>query len=306
MSHDLPPKLLNELNEAFKTQIWPHQSKLDDIFIERGFYSVQAAIEEDESIFGKEPYDLFVYQSTHPETLVEWRDKEDEFCNYLVNNYESQDIPIPNSCFEELLARKDFSSWTKLTLMARFFREEYELFIEKNDANLRKRAEDEREHICKTFKGEQAKYLVEESAIPLRKEACNAVMADAFGELGFEKRQRKRGVDIFHKPLSEQYAVIVNIDIRLLEEVTSSYPTYNDFRRRPQLQFYWYIYLGSANKKDNSRLYNLGYPKTPTYGSITCNRYHDTHSLEVVVRAAALFYELLGAPLEKVICAYKE
>ena len=284
-----------QLNRWLLTRI----AEVDRIFIERGYQSVQAEIDRGEDLCGKGSYSLFVNQQSHPEKINEWRDIEDNFHRELVSVYESQGTPIPEAYFARIMGHEGLSCFGKEKILQRHFPDKYYKLKARYLPMLREARLVQQQRLCTLWGSKPPVRLQQKEAIPLRKEVMNSVMADAFGSLGFVKRSRRAGVDVFHKPLTKRYAVVIASDTRSLQEVTRDYgEEYDDWTGGLSLN--WLTYLGSADKSNNINWYYF----TPVFVSHAFKqtlRYNDTHSLEVSIRAKALLYELLTAPFEDII-----
>lgn len=274
-------------------------AEVDRIFIERGFLSVQAEIDRGEDLCGEGSYSLFVNQQSHPEKIDEWRNIEDDIHRELVSAYESQGKPIPEDYFARILGHAGLSCFGKEKILQRHFPDKYFELKARYLLILREARLAQQQRLCTLWGSKPPVRLHQKEAISLRKEVMNSVMADAFGSLGFVKRNRHLGVDVFHKPLTQRYAVVVAPDTRSLQDLTRDYgEEYDDWTGGLSLN--WLIYLGSADKFNNMNWYYF----TPVFVSHASNqtrRYNDTHSLEVTIRAEALLYELLTAPFEEII-----
>ncbi len=296
--NQLSSDVLQLMGEKYKEILGGYRS-IDQAFIDRGFITVQAAMERDQKVYGKSCYERMVYEVIHPECIDEWRDKQDNIVQMLYGEYECNGKKTPKKYFKEILLRDDLSCYAKKDLLQRFYPDFLDERLAVYQLMLHEKALEEKKRLCKIWWDRPVERLLDNQSIPLRKEVFNSVIADAFGVYGFVKRSRKRGLDIYHKLINEQYAIVVEVDYKTLVRVSQDLGPDFDIDVHGGLGLDWIYSVASADKKNNMVFYYF----RPFYYAYSdgCLRFRDTQSLEISIRAAALNYELTIAPFEDVI-----
>ncbi len=150
---------------------------------------------------------------------------------------------------------------------------------------------------------EPVRFAHHEALLSLRKEVYNSVLAHAFAPLGFTKRNRKKGVDVLYKPLTDRLAVVIDTDRpNLLRLTRDAGPDYDE-RPGGALTLNWLPHLGEADRRRHKPLTYLRYSRN-SYASTCYDSFVDPQSLEIAIRAHALMYELTLANNEEVITTH--
>jgi len=298
----LPPELVKPVVAEFRKLKKDYRS-IDRTFIARNFLSVEALIQRDEKLFGEGSYEKYVYVSTHLERIDEWRTISDGLHRQLVDEYEAKGQKPPLKYVKQILSHTEIPHYSKQRLLRRHFEQQYEELIAKYRPMLQEKAQEERRLLCSLWGDyEPVRLMMDKDLIPLRKEVFNTVMADAFGALGFEKRNRRKGVDFYFKPLTARYSIVVATDIPNLERIVYDPGPEND-KHSVGIRLNWLTHIGSANKKDKTAWFFF-YPLPQCYASEIYLDFKDPQSLEVCVRAYALYYELTIGTFEDIIRKY--
>jgi len=269
--------------------------EIDQEFVRRGFVSVQAQIDFQNRVFGPRSYEIFLETQTDPTRFERYRDHVNETFSSLAAA-EGSPAGVPERAFSEVLADPDLGSG-KWSLLGRFFPDKLDQLMLPHMSALEAARMEEQRRICKLY-SEPGMRLFDDESMGLRKEACNAVLADAYGALGFVMFKRKRGVDVYCKPLTPSHAVVIEFDPVLFER------HYSGWRRssvqRPTMPLDRVCYLGSPRKGDKTRWVTF-LPINNCIAASMGRSYDDTRSLEVAIRADALWYELTIAPFEQAV-----
>ncbi|ANJ67022.1 hypothetical protein A9404_06180 [Halothiobacillus diazotrophicus] len=275
---------------------------IDDAFIARGFKAVKAYIDRDEELCGTGSYATMIYQLSHQQKIDEWRTVGDALFQEMMV-YEEQGEIIPSGYIKRIIDHPVLACHAKLNLLSRCFKEEYYSRVIPHLPALRDARLEERRQLATIWGQQPLARLQENSAINLRKEVMNSVFTDAFGALGFEKRSTKAGVIRMHKPLTSQFAMIVEPDnyCLLRRGICDSGEKYDELYGADNLN--WMTYIGSTNKKDRTNWLTF-IPPFHSYPFSLYGYFRSTHEMEVSIRAKALIYELLISPFEKIFKKY--
>ena len=288
---------INAINEKQK-DIADNIRFIDQAFIERVFLSVQAHMECEELICGESSYEQYVYQQLHPDRISEWKEVDDGYHRNLCDNYEATEKGKPLSYCHDILSDPRICCSSKLKLIQRHFPDQYDELLESCLPIIRKAEEDEQKQLCRVVSGAERIRLFDKESVPIKKKLYNTIMADALRVYGFKKRKRNKGLDVFHKRISDDHAIILYFDRLSIEAVKQDMgEDYDGIYSALTLD--WYYYVGSANHKVNEKRY-VFYPFVRPLALEIYSRYRDNYSLEVSLRAIALLYELMVLPFEKI------
>ncbi|MEH6415671.1 hypothetical protein [Pseudomonas sp. CGJS7] len=270
---------------------------IDRQFIDRGFSGVQAQIDFIRSVYGPNAYEADIEAHSSLEAFMRMRGLADEIDTTVaiaLNGDESQ----LDSIWLTILDDPRLPSFLKQDALRNLSNERYEALIAPHVPALKKALLEEQSTVCRLYV-EPAIALLDKEAISLRKEVFNAVMSDAYGALGFEAVKKKQKVNIYRKQLSSSYAVVIEPDV-----VTLGRDCRLDKRYRSPL-IYWPLltydkscYLTSASGEDKFFHFSSG---VRSIASERRCRYDSTLSLEVMVRADALWCEIALAPFEQIV-----
>lgn len=275
--------------------------EIDQEFIRRGFVSIKAEIDFFHRVFGPMSYEVFLNAQSENNAFERFRAHCNEVDARLIAADKSSAAELDvlwNMVIEDL----QLDAFFKRSALMSLSPERLDALLEDHIPAILESQREEQRRVCRLYPA-PAIPLFDRETTALRKEVYNSVMADAYGALGFTVFKRKRNLDIYAKALSPEYAVIIEPDALLLEK------QYNGHRFFPTT--YWPLitfdrvcYLGSSKKQDHRRWMTF----LPPHNCIaaTRRRYDDTRSLEVVIRADALWYELTIAPFEKFVREYAE
>lgn len=269
--------------------------EIDQEFVRRGFVGVQAEIDFMQRVFGPASYGAFLEVQSSPEAFERFRAYDSQVRERL-ELARSSSSSDPEETWAAILNDQNLPSHSKTTFLKVLSSARYEALLMPHIPPLLAAQKEEQANVCKLY-SEPATPLYDKSTVTLRKEVCNSVMADAYGALGFKMLKRKKGVDVFTKVLSSKYAVIIEPDGILLDKPCpwrrSSPAVY-----WPLVQYDQFCYLGSPNKQGREQYFTFS-PIMNCVAASRLSRYDDTRSLETVIRANALWYELTIAPFER-------
>jgi hypothetical protein len=295
----LPEPLCKAYAEIWKRTLASGR-EIDLEFIRRGFVSVKAEIEFFHRVYGPKSYEVFLESQANETGFESFRTYDGEVLAKLSAAERSSPSDL-NALWGEVLEDSQLDCFSKQGKLRRFFPSRIDALLEPYLPALMEAVREEHRQICRLYR-EPPILLRDSETAPLRKEVYNAVMADAYGALGFSVFKRKRNLDIYAKVLTPDYAIIVEADATVLQRHHSG------MRTSPTA--YWPLmiidstcYLGSPKKQD-ARRWMTFLPVSNCIASDRRSRYEDTSSLEVSIRANALWYELTIAPFEHFILEY--
>ncbi|MEG3792719.1 hypothetical protein V1318_21590 [Lysobacter sp. CCNWLW3] len=199
--------------------------------------------------------------------------------------------------WEEIVQDSRLPSLLKSTALRSVNRAKYEAIIEFHASALREAMHEERQGVCRIY-SEPAISLRPADKIELRKEVLNAVMSDVYGSLGFKVFRKKKGVNSYVKPVAMDLAIIVEPDVVALQQKHAENFVVPPTVYWPLMMLEIFCYLGPASRKTEHESIIIA-AGGECVASWRRNRYDDTRSLEAMVRADALWYELTLAPFEQ-------
>lgn len=291
----LPPSISKAREENWK-RVEASGHEIDLEFIRRGFVSVKAEIDFMQKVFGTTSYDMFLEAQSSSEAFERFRAYDDDIRERL-DAAQRNSAEAYDAMWDVILHDPRLPSITKAVFLENISRQKYHELIFPHIPFLVNSRKDEEKNICNLFLDSSVS-LYEKSKSSLRKDVYNAVMADAYGALGFNIFKRKQGVDIYIKILTEEYAVFVEPDVVLMNKHYTQ--GVSDLAYWPQIPFSRVLYLGSPEKGNNCQ-YAVFAPTVNCVAATHLANYGDTRSFEVLIRANALWYELAVMPLEKAI-----
>ena len=270
---------------------------IDENFIRRGFASVQAEICVLNEIFGQESYQIFLDAQSDDRAFEEYRTYDNEVLAKLAAA-EAASRDQLDALWDALLIDDRLSAYSKQNKIKRFFPARYDSLFAPYIHKITDAMEEEVRNFCQICVDPPLSLFDAKSA-DIRKKTCNEVMEDAFGRLGFSIYKKKNKLASFSKKITSRYAVFIEPDIALMER---HYSGQRMFRTAywPIIPFDRECYLGSADKKVSARWATF----LPTHNCVADSRrsrYDNTQSMEVMIRADALWYELAVVPFERAI-----
>ncbi len=289
----LPPLLSSACVENWK-RVENSGREIDQEFIRRGFVSIQAEIEFMNKVFGSASYDVFLEIKSSSQSFENFRSYDDDVRGKLASARNTSDTAY-KAMWDKILHDPHIPSFSKSNFLAIMSQEKYDALISPHVPLLLEARKEEEKNVCKLFP-EPAIPLHQKSATELRKEVFNRVMADSYGPLGFEILRRNKGVESYVKTLTAEYAIILEPDVVLMDKDYSRQWT-SALIYWPLIPFSRSLYLGSPKKKDRHRYVSF-LPIANCIAADRLNRYDDTRSFEVMIRASALWYELTVVPFE--------
>jgi len=295
---------VNRPERPSASEIWSDYAKgsqisgryIDQQFVESGFSGVQAEINFRKSVYGAASYDADIEAHSSDEAFKRYCVLRDEL-NQKLPLLDGLSLAERDVAWEEVVQDARLPSFLKGTALRSINRAKYEAIIEFHAPALREAMYEERQRVCRIY-AEPAISLRPADKVELRKEVLNSVMSDVYGSLGFEVFRKKKGVNSYIKPVAMDLAIIVEPDVVALQQKHAE-----NFVAPPSV--YWplmmleiFCYLGSASKKNKqeSIIIAAGGECVASWRRL---RYDSTQSLEAMVRADALWYELTLAPFER-------
>lgn len=295
---------MNRLEPPGASEIWSEYVNLNRIsgryidqkFMENGFSGVQAEISFINGVYGAASYDADIEAHSSDEAFKRYCVLRDEL-SLRLSLLNGVSLTERDEAWEEVLQDPHLPSFLKSTALRSINRLKFEAIIGFHAPVLREAMDEERRSICKIYV-EPAVSLRPADKIELRKEVLNAVMSDSYGSLGFELFRKKKGVNSYIKPVATDFAIIVEPDIvavhqKHLENFVPPNTVY-----WPLMTLEILCYFGRASKKTmhESVVIAAGSECVSSWRRL---RYDSTQSLEAMLRADALWYELTLAPFER-------
>jgi hypothetical protein len=300
--------------DAHRNLASPGGESIDAVYTARGFASVAAFMDRDRAIGGASASLGFSRLPLGQDELQEARGVHDEITKVLVHEYEYKSLPRPIQYFDRIRLDSRMHWSVRRQLLLRFFPNEFAEAEAPWVPRLREAALLEQESLCRVFPLESDCSLIEPDqdqlpdVVTTRKNAFNACMLDAFGSLGFSQSTKRRGVHDLHKVLVGHYAIAIEPEGRHLERglrgvavgfpiegqaghATALLPVNSDTRVSlvgvaPSRQAQHVVSFIATGQHYWAHVYQCCWSK---------------RSLEVCVRAAALWHELTVRPLESVL-----
>lgn len=269
---------------------------IDEAFVQRGFTATKALIDFKTNVYGPGTYDAFLEAQSSPEAFEIFRARDTasmeriksarnspledrlEVCNLILNDHQLTDYTKDNA----------------LAILCEAKREE---LFRKYVPSVQEAQISEQAALCTIYRDSIS--LLGKEAVPIRKEAYNATMADAFGSLGFVPASTKRGVNSFSKKLTKTFSIFIDADISTMER-DHSRAGFSPLRYWPTVGFDGTSYLGSTSPRGKQR-YITFLPVMNCVAASQLSGYDDTRSLEMMVRRQALWYELTAKSFERAV-----
>lgn len=292
------PEISAELARALsdnQKRVMSSGREIDQQYIRRGFIGIQAELEFIREAFGDASYNALLEAHSSPEAFERFREVDGEMRRQLAMSDKSADELWKMVYSSELLP-----SATKSEYLSGISRERFESWMSAYVPSLLGARNREEDMICTTCAVPSIP-LHEKSTSELRKSTYNEVSADAFGDLGFDAVGRKRGVDSYAKKISPEFIILIEPDVASLERQYSGNRLWQSVYW-PLIPFDFTVSLCSAEKKSRRRY--ASFPPIPNCLAVNkLMSYDDTRSMEVMIRAIALWIQLTVLPLESAIRA---
>jgi hypothetical protein len=289
-----------EIKNAFEKNARAVESsgrEIDQEFIRRGFVGVKAEIALMQEIFGITSYDVFLEVQSSREAFERYQIYESGVREKLELARRSSGQQL-DEMWGAILHDPGLSSVSKSTLLGSISASRVHALFAPHLATFKRELRQEENEICCSYPS-PAVSLYDERTTDLRKEVWNTVMADSYGQMGFEVYRRNRGVDSYFKILGPDIAVIIEPDSVLMQK------NYTEWRPSPSV--YWpliplgrFRFLGTGKKKGRQHYITF----STIANCVAANRlsaYNDTRSLELIIRADALLHQLAFSPFEQAV-----
>lgn len=271
--------------------------EIDEIFISRGFLSVRAEIELMQKLYGVGSYDLYLDAHSSHESFERYRQHANQVREKMTIA-KSQSESSLAAMWNDVKSDPKLSGVSKNGFLRIISKSRFDELNLPHSLDVRNAYQEEQRGLCK-LTSDSTTQLHNSQFAELRKSVCNAVMADSFARLGFVELRKSKGVSLYCKKVTSRCSMIVEPDVVLMER---NYPASHasDTVYWPQVPFDMIKYLGGGSQKDRSRSFLFAAPAN----CIAINKmtaYDDTRSLEVAIRANALWYEICIAPIERLL-----
>lgn len=274
--------------------------EIDSEFVRRGFVGVQAEIEFINAVYGDSTYETDIDVHSSADAFQRYRVIESEALKLMRAGLTGAPEERAN-LWDEFLRDPRLPSFLKRTILRSLSNTKFEALVSRYIPFLRDALAKERGELCTIYPGSPIA-LHDAEMIPLRKDAINAVMSEAYGVLGFKLFKRKKGVGTYFKALTSDYGVFVEPDTAAIERksIDVAATTQNVYWPSIPSEIWCYLAPLKNQTKSNSIALVAG---ARCVASGRREGYDDTKSLEVMVRANALWYEINIQPFEKSVSA---
>ncbi|WP_408951391.1 hypothetical protein [Lysobacter sp. Hz 25] len=270
--------------------------QIDKEFVHRGFTGVTAEIEFINSIYGPNTYEIDIEVHSSATAFQRYRALESEALKSMRASLTSSPEERAGA-WAEVLDDPRLPSFLKRTILRSLSNPKFDALVSRHLPELRGALAKERQKICRIYSNPPVS-LHQTEMIPLRKEAFNTIMSDAYGALGFDVLKKKKGVNLYVKAITSEYSVVLEPDIVAIERKHMESPSTQELIYWPLIPSEIWCHLVPTNEQGKNQ-------KIPLVAGLRCiasgrrERYDDTQSLELMIRANALWYEINIQPFEK-------
>lgn len=281
--------------KAYSDYVSSNGMQIDQCYVRRGFVSIASEIDLMEQAYGSGSYDLYLKINSDENSLNAYRRHEGLAWEKIKNFHFDEGLEF-DDLWNEILHDRGLPSFSKEALLSQLSRSKFEDFLLPYIEDVAQSYVTEKTKICKTYLN-SVSCLSGLEAKKIRKNVWNSVGEDVFGRLGFTVDRKSGGLFVFAKKISDRRAVFIECDKKSIAM---------DFNRDRGLFTYWpvlkidvFSYLCSTRGNDSGKVMTFS-----RRGCLAANRmalYDDNQSLEVAVRANALWYELVTARFEDML-----
>lgn len=259
---------------------------IDEIFVDRGFSSIQGEMALAAAIFGADSYHKFIENQSSPELFVAAKERESELGVGLAE-WEATSRDEVNEAVALILDDPILDFLRKRDLLVRFFPEQLGQMLFAHLPAYQRSVEQEVENLCTVTRG-AAIDLTGAEAIVARKQIFNEVARDAFPRIGLSVAGEKNGILRFSGVGSDGAKISAQMEPSSL---TRTYMTYMwpTIRYWPLMQFSFVVKKRAKGEKKAAFMMP---PDVQSLAALRLGSFEDSHSLECAVRALALWIEL--------------
>ncbi|MDR6672828.1 hypothetical protein [Xanthomonas sp. 1678] len=268
---------------------------IDEIFVDRGFSSIQGEMALAATIFGPDSYHKFIENQSSPELFVAAKERDNELGFRLAEGKATSRDEV-NKAVRLILDDPILDFLRKRNLLMRFFPEQFGQMLSAHLRGYQESVEQEVENLCVVTRGTAIDLTGGESVIA-RKQIFNEVARDAFAKIGLSVAGEKDGLLRFSGVGSDGAKISAQMEPSSLTRIYLTYmwPT---IRYWPLMQF---SLVFKKRVKGEKKAAIMMPPDVQSLAALRLGKYEDSHSLEIAVRALALWVELgfFGGPAKK-------
>jgi len=268
---------------------------IDEIFVNRGFSSIQGEMALATTIFGSDSYHKFIENQSSPELFVAAKERESEL-GVRLDEWNATSRYEVNKAVGLILDDPILDFLRKRNLLVRFFPEQLGQMLSAHLPAYQESVEQEVENLCIVTRG-AAIDLKGGEAIVARKQIFNEVARDAFAKIGLSVAGEKDGLLHFSGVGSDGAKISAQMEHSSLTRVysTHTWPTIRYWHLMP------FSFVVKKRAKGEKKAAFMMPPEVKSLAALRLGRYEDSHSLEIAVRALALWIELgfFGGPPKK-------
>ncbi|WP_139119924.1 hypothetical protein [Xanthomonas graminis] len=268
---------------------------IDEIFVDRGFSSIQGEMALAATIFGPDSYHKFIENQSSPEHFVAAKERASEL-GLRIGEGKATSRDEVNKAVRLILDDPILDLLRKRNLLVRFFPEQFGQMLSAHLPAYQESVEQEVENLCVVTRGAAIDLTGGESVIA-RKQIFNEVARDAFAKIGLSVAGEKDGLLRFSGVGSDGAKISAQMEPSSLTRIYLTYmwPT---IRYWPLMQFSLVV---KKRVKGEKKAAIMMPPDVQSLAALRLGKYEDSHSLEIAVRALALWIELgfFGGPAKK-------
>lgn len=270
-------------------------ASIDEIFVGRGFSSIQGEMSLATAVFGSDSYQRFIKNQSFPEFFVAAKERESELGVRLAE-WNATSREEVSKAIELILDDPILDFLRKRDLFVRFFPEQLGQMLSVHLPAYQESVEQEVENLCIVTRG-AAIDLKGGEAIVARKQIFNEVARDAFAKIGLSVAGEKDGLLHFSGVGNDGAKFSAQMEPSSLTRIYLTYMW-------PTIRYWPLMYFSLVVKKrvkGEKKAAIMMPPGVQSLAALRLGKYEDSHSLEIAVRALALWIELgfFGGPAKK-------
>jgi hypothetical protein len=290
---------INRLRKAyanFAMSMAPSGKSVDKKFIQLGFSGVEAEINLLNRALGERSYDAFIEAQASVDVMSEAQMRDEELRTKFADANQRRESA--NELIGKVVEDSILPGQFKYSILKRYAPNELEMLFESHMLQFQKKISEERERICKLYSSPCVD-LHDKKNVSIRKEIYNDVAIDAYSRIGFSQQKKLRKMCVLSKPISPKLALVIEPDVILFEKDYSS-SSRADSTYWHDIPICQFIKLVDISNSQSEPL--IEFDVVPNSIAATrLFRYSDSCSLEIAIRAHAIWYELTIAPFEETL-----
>lgn len=247
------------------------------------------------AVFGSDSYQKFIENQSFPELFVAANGRESEL-GVRLGEWKATSREEVKKAIELILDDPILDFLRKRDLLVRFFPEQFGQMLSAHLEGYQESVEQEVDNLCVVTRG-SAFDLKGGESIVARKQIFNEVARDAFPRVGLSVAGEKDGLLRFSGVGSDGAKISAQMEPSSLTRIYTTY-TWPTIRYWPLMQFSFVVKKRVKGEKNAAFMMP---PDVQSLAALRLGKYEDSHSLEIAVRAFALWIELgfFGGPAKK-------